>query len=149
MPSRVIKTKQDLDGWVRFLQAQNLPMTVSKVAGAKRSDAMNRTIHLWFGEVAAYMGDRTADEVKAECNLRFGLPILTRDDAEWSSAFGYIFNSLSYPAKLKAIRVLDVPFTRRMTVKQLTEYMDAMQVEYRGQGVHLTDPEMMKYGEMK
>lgn len=149
MTSRVIKTQGDLEGWFKFLSLQPMPMTVSQTKGAKRTRPQNRTIHLWFGEIAAYMGDRTADEVKAECNLRFGLPILTRDDAEWSSAFGYIFNSLSYPAKLKAIRVLDVPFTRRMTVKQLTEYMDAMQVEYRGQGIHLTDPELMKYGEMR
>jgi len=125
-----------------------MPMTVSQTKGAKRTRPQNRTIHLWYGELAVQRGDVTPADVKAECNLQFGRPILARDDAEWESAFGYIFDALSYPAKLKAIRVLDVPFTRRMTVPQLKEYMDAMQTEYRSQGFHLTDPEMQKYGDM-
>jgi hypothetical protein len=75
------------------------------------------------------LGDRGA-EIKALCNLTYGRPILDRDDEEWKAAFGYIFDSLSHAAKLKAMRVLDVPITRRMSVVQLSEYMDQMARDY-------------------
>ena len=111
----------------------------------KRTDAMNRTIHKWFGEIASHRGDVTKLEVKAECNLTYGVPIKRRDSNEWGAVFGYLFDSLNYPAKVKALRLLDIPVTRDMTVKQLIEYMDQMQRDYRGQGVVLTDPDARKY----
>lgn len=145
MASRVIKTEEDRAAWIEFLAAQNLPMTVSKLAGVKRSLPQNAILHKWMMEVAAYYGDRTPGEVKAECNLTFGRPILARDNPEWEAAFGYIFDNLSYQAKLKAIRVLDIPFTRQMTVSQLTEYLDGMLSTYRSQGIFLTDPNLQGY----
>jgi hypothetical protein len=74
-------------------------------------DQRRRTdlIHKNFTEIANHYGDRTAHEVKAECNLTYGRPILDRDDEEWKAAFGYIFDNLNHAAKLKAIRVLDIP----------------------------------------
>lgn len=139
--SKVIKTQEDLARWVDFLNAQPLPITVAQTAGAKRTNPQNALVHRWFGEIAAHFGDKTAKEVKAECNLMFGLDIM-RQDADWASAFDYIFQSLSYAAKIKAIMVFDIPFTRKMTVPQLTQYMDEMGREYRGRGVYLTDPEL-------
>lgn len=120
-------------------------LTVTQRA-EQRTNAQNRLIHRWFADIARHhsFGETEAD-IKAECNLMFGRPILARDNPEWDSAFGYIFDALSKPAKLKAIRVLDVPFTRKMGVKQLTEYMDEMQRFYAQQGVVLTDPEARKY----
>lgn len=142
--TKVLKTPEDLAQWVTFLTAQTLPITVAQTAGAKKTNAQNKTIHMWFGEIAAHCGDKTAKEVKAECNLEFGLDIM-RQDVEWASAFDYIFQSLSYPAKIKAIMVFDIPFTRKMTVPQLTGYMDEMGREYRQRGVYLTDPELQGY----
>lgn len=110
-----------------------------------RTDRQNRTIHLWFKQIAQQRGDMTEAEVKAECNLTYGKPILARDDDEWASAFGYIFDSLSHLAKLKALRVFDIPITRRMNVKQLSEYIDQMQKDYREAGFNLVDPEMRKW----
>lgn len=121
------------------------PFALSWVVGEPRSRAQNRTVHKWYGEVAAHLGDTPADHIKAECNLMFGRPILARDNPEWEAAFGYIFDALNLPAKIKAIRVLDIPFTRRMTMAQLSEYMDAMRRHYDEIGIRLTDPEAMKY----
>ena len=111
-----------------------------------RTLAQNRLVHRWFADIARHhsFGSSEAD-IKAECNLTYGLPIMLRDDPEWASAFSYIFADLNRPTKLKAIRVLDIPFTRRMGVKQISEYMDQMQRDYRELGVHLTDPEARKY----
>lgn len=120
-------------------------LTVTEKA-EQRTSAQNRLVHRWFADIARHhsFGESEAD-IKAECNLMFGRPILSRDDPEWESVFGYIFDALNKPSKLKAIRVLDVPFTRKMGVKQLTEYMDEMQRFYAQQGVVLTDPEARKY----
>ncbi len=115
-------------------------------AGEARTKAQNRLIHRWFGDIAKQIGGQSAADIKAECNLTYGRPILARDDPEWEQAFGYIFDALNRPAKLKAIRVLDVPFTRRMRVAQLTEYMTQMRRDYEEAGMRLTDPEEKKWG---
>ena len=114
-------------------------------AAESRTSAQNRLVHLWFADVARAMVGMSEFEIKAECNLTYGRPILARDDPVWAGAFGYIFDSLNRPSKLKAIRVLDIPFTRRMGVKQLSEYMDQMQRDYAEVGISLTDPEAQKY----
>jgi len=114
-------------------------------AEKSRTDAQNRLVHKWFADVSAVMIGQHASDIKAECNLFYGRPILVRDDPEWGAEFDYIFDALSLPAKLKAIKVLDIPFTRRMGVKQLNEYMTQMQQDYAELGVTLTDPEARKY----
>lgn len=141
----VIRDAVDTRRFLMMLDGFERPFTLAWTPGEKRTNNQNNTIHMWFQDVVDHFGDTPFDNVKAECNLQFGRPILERDDPEWSSAFGYIFDALSLPAKLKAIRVLDIPFTRRMTVPQQREYMDAMQRHYAEIGVSLRDPEARKY----
>lgn len=121
-----------------------LPFTASIAKGVKRSQAQNNTIHQWFTDIAKQTHEAMMD-VKAHCNMTYGRPILLRDDAEWCEVFEAVLRPLPYPLALRAVKVLDVPFTRRMRVKQLTEYMDAMSRDYRQRGIWLTDPEAMKY----
>lgn len=111
----------------------------------ERSARQNRTIHKWFEQIAMQQPGMSKAEVKAQCNLTYGVPILRRDDPEWAGAFGYIFADLNHASKLKAIRVLDIPVTRNMKVGQLCEYMDQMQRDYREAGFVLIDPEARKY----
>lgn len=139
--TRTIRTSDDLGQWITHLGNMRLPFTASTVVGSKRSEEQNRTIHKWFGEIAAQRGDMSPQEVKAECNLKYGLPIMQRDDAEWAAVFGHLFRGLDYEKKCIAIRIMDVPFTRRMKVKQLTEYMDQLSRDERARGTILTDPE--------
>ena len=144
---RTIENPRQLLAFMAELGSQVFPFTINVSKDKRRSLAMNRTIHKWFGEIARHYRDRSEAEVKAECNLVYGVPIKRRDDEEWSAAFGYIFDALNKPSKVKALRVLDIPVTRDMTVKQLGEYMDQMFRDYREQGVFLTDPELQKYQE--
>lgn len=117
-------------------------------AGEARTKAQNRLLHRWFEDIARALVGQSEAEIKADCNLTYGRPILARDDPEWDAEFGYIFDHLPHAAKLKAIRLLDVPFTRRMKVKQLTEYMDQMRRDYAERGIYLTDPEARKYADL-
>jgi hypothetical protein len=38
MTTRILKTDADRIGWVRFIEAQPIPVTVSLLKGAKRSN---------------------------------------------------------------------------------------------------------------
>jgi hypothetical protein len=126
---------------LHFVACAEQPFTLTFSKDKDRTGAQNNLVHKWFADIAKQKGDESAAEIKALCNLTYGRPILDRDDEEWKAAFGYIFDSLSHAAKLKAMRVLDVPITRRMSVVQLSEYMDQMARDYREQGFRLTDPE--------
>jgi hypothetical protein len=145
--TRIVKTDDDLDRLIKYIRFRSKPFTAVITDGAKRSLNQNSLVHKWFSEIARHMGDRTDAEVKAECNLTYGLEIM-RQDPEWDSAFGYLFDSLPYAAKLKAIRVLDVPFTRKMKVSELKGYMDQMQRDYREMGIFLTDPDLRGYEDL-
>ena len=142
---RTLNTQRDTARLIADIKGMQLPVVVAIRDGVDRSSEQNRLIHRWFAEIANWQGDTTELEVKANCNLTYGRPILSRDDPEWDAVFGYLFDTLAHEKKLKAIRILDVPFTRRMGVKQLSEYMTQMQKDYREAGVPLTDPEMLKY----
>lgn len=120
---------------------------VVTICAANRTTEQNALLHKWFSEIATQKGDESMLDVKAYCNLTYGRPILVRDDPEWETIFGYLFDQLPHDKKLKAIRVLDVPFTRRMGIKQLSEYMTQMQRDYRELGYFLTDPELRGYDE--
>jgi len=145
MAGRIIKTRDDLDGWLGALVSQPLPLTVSFTRGAKRTNPQNKTIHMWYGEIAQQLGDTTSIDVRAECKLVFGVPILRRDDAAFRAEYDRDFRPLPYEKKLRLFRLLDPAITSLMNVKQLTEYMDAMQQHHRPAGVFLTDPELRKY----
>lgn len=128
-----------------FLGKQSFPMTVSHAAGAKRSNPQNRTIHMWYGEAATKLGDTTAEDVRAECKLQFGVPILRRDDAAFLLEYDTSFKPFPYETKRKLFKALNPAITSRMTKPQLTEYMDAMRAHFAKGQIYLTDPELRKY----
>jgi len=146
MTSRTIRTESELAGWGRFLACQPLPFTVSYAKGIKRSLPQNATLHAWFGQIAAETF-QTQAEVKAECKLRYGLPIMERDNPAWVAEWSPLYGPLPYAQRLKLFEVL--PVSSKMTTRQMAEFMDAVQKEYRGQGIELIDPEARKYEGME
>lgn len=128
-----------------FLGGEAYPMTVSHAKGEKRTNPQNRTIHMWYSEAATRLGDTTERDVRAECKLQFGVPILRRDNAAFRLEYDTDFKPFPYETKRKLFKALDPAITSQMTVKQLAEYMDAMQQHFAQMGIHLTDPELRKY----
>ena len=125
---------------------EDFPFRIIVLKGKEeRTKAQNRMIHKWFGEIAKQKGDEDMMDIKLDCNIAYGEPILVRDDPEWEAVFGHLFRGLNIEQKRKAICVLGVPFTSRMSKEQLSEYMERMSRDYRQQGFELTDPELMKY----
>ena len=109
-----------------------------------RTSAQNRTIHMWFGQVAKHSGDWDATEVKGFCHRQWGLPIKMRC-AQFSWIWERTGSKMPYEkqCKLLASGVLNV--SSSMSVEELSEYMEAMSRHYRSEGVYLTDPEAAKY----
>jgi hypothetical protein len=142
MPSRILRTETDRAAWARFLAAQSLPMTVSAVKGAKRSNPQNALFHQWCGQIAAAT-DQSAAEVKAECKLIYGLPIMEAECLAWVAEWQPLYGPLPYAMRRKLFEC--IPMTSLMTVKQLSAMMSAIQREYRAQGIALVDPDAMKY----
>lgn len=148
MATRVIRTADEALALSRFIMARSkFPVTVTITQGAARSDLQNRLAQRWFTDIARQLGDQTHEEVRAECKLRFGVPILRAENEAFRQSYDATIRPLPYAAKLEAMRVLDLPVTRLMTVKQMTAFMDEMQREWSGKGVRLTDPEQLKYEE--
>jgi hypothetical protein len=145
--TRILRDPSDIPRLAVFLAARKLPLTVTITAGASRSNAQNRLSHRWYSDIARQMDDRTAEEVRAECKLQFGVPILLRDNGPFCAAWDKATGRLTYAEKLEAVRAFDLPVTRLMTTPQMTEYLDTLQRHWTQNGVRLADPEAMKYEE--
>jgi len=147
MPSRIIRTPEDLARLGKMLSALSLPITVSWAKGADRSSEQNRLMWLWAGEVAEQLQDRAAADVQAEWKLRIGVPMLRAEDEDFRAAYDRSVKPLPYEAKIVAMRDLDFPVTRRMTARQMCRFLDEVQRQCLDAGLALTepDPEMADY----
>lgn len=145
MPTKIIREPAHVGALAKMLSERKLPITVTWVQGAPRSQAQNRLAQRWFADIATQLGDQTHDEVRAFCKLTIGVPILRGENEAFCASYDRILKPLSYEEKLAAIAAFDLPVTRMMTAKQMTAFMDEMQRKWSGQGVRLTDPEAMKY----
>ena len=139
MPSRILRNKADLADLGKLLGALKLPVTVYWVGGGIRSLPQNQIMWLWAAEVAQQCGDRTPNEVQRDWKLRFGVPILRADDAEFRAFYDEAIRPWPYEKKAAAMEY--VPVTRLMKVPQMRDFLDAVQRECLENGFHITDPE--------
>jgi len=145
MPTKIIRDPIHVEALANMLRGRKLPITVTWTQGAPRSTAQNRLAQRWFTDVSTQLGDQTHEDVRAECKLRFGVPILRAENEAFRISYDRVIKSLPYEQKLDAIKAFDMPVTRLMTAKQMTAFMDEMQKHWSAQGVRLTDPEALKY----
>ena len=147
MPHRVIDTPEDLAELTRFMCSLKLPITVEWVQGRDRTRDQNALQWLWAAEVAQQLGDRDAADVQADWKLRYGVPIMREDSAEFRDAYDAMIKPLPFEAKQRVMRDLDFGVTRLMKVRQMVRYMDTIQRECLQMGLRLTepDPALAKY----
>jgi len=142
MTTRTVQTDLDLEALVALLKTRPRPYTVNITKGIHRTTDQNRLQWLWLNEIAEQLGDRTAEEIRAECKLRFGVPILRAENEAFRDKYDRIVKPLPYEAKIELMgEPIDFPVTRLMTTKQLTQYLDAIYAHYTAQGCRLTIPE--------
>lgn len=139
---RTVNGPSDFPALIAFLGDFPTPFTISVMKGKGRSLDQNALLHKWCGEIARQGEQDDMLGVKADCNIRWGIPILRRDDEAYDRWIDYL--SLTHEQTVFAIRKGLLPCTRLMTKAQLSEYMNAMQAEYLQQGFKLTDPDLME-----
>lgn len=114
-------------------------LRVNVKAGIGRSLDQNAISHAWYNEIAIQTAD-TPENVKCECKLRFGVPILRAEDADFREMYdNSILRNLTYEQKLKAMRF--IPVTSSMTKPQLSRYLEHIQQSYAQQGVIVQFPD--------
>ena len=145
MPTKIIREPPHVDALAILLRGRKLPITVTWTMGAPRSTQQNRLAQRWFTDIATQLGDQTHEDVRAECKLRFGVPILRAENEAFKLSYDRVFKPMPYEQKLEAIKAFDLPVTRLMNGKQMTAFMDEMQRHWIAQGVRLTDPEALRY----
>lgn len=145
MPSRVLRSPEDADKLANLLRDRKFPQTVTWQAGELRSGKQNRLLYRWYADISRQLGDQTANEIRAECKLTLGVPILRHGDEAFRAFYDAGVRPLTYEAKLKAMEY--IPVSSHMTTPQMTEYLNAIDRKYSPLGVMLTDPEAMKYEE--
>jgi len=145
MPTRAIRTEADLERFITHLRHKRLPLSVTVTDGRVRSVHQNRLQRLWCNEVADQSGDVTAEEVRGQCKLWFGVPILRAENEEFRAAYDRAVRPLDYETKIALMmEPLDFPVTRLMKVDQKVRYLNAIYNHFSAQGLELTqpDPEM-------
>lgn len=145
MPTKIIREPEHIAALVNMLAGRKLPLTVSWSQGASRAEAQNRLAQRWFTDIARQLGDTTHEDVRADCKVSFGVPILCAENDAFRRGWQATFAPLGYEAVRQAVKALDVPVTRLMTVAQMTAFMDAVSAHWLARGVYLTDPEALKY----
>lgn len=111
-------------------------LKITVVSGKKRSLDANALSHLWYAQISRELGEDTPEDVHCECKLRFAVPILRAEDAEFRAFYDQaIKQALSYSEKLAAMRFL--PATRLMTREQMGRYLTDVQRDYARRGVLL------------
>jgi hypothetical protein len=138
MAHRILENAQDLDDFATFLGNLRLPITVEWVQGRDRTKDQNALQWLWASEAGGQLG-HTADEQQREWKLRFGVPILREDSADFRATYDRLIKPLSYSEKLEAMRFIDV--TSIMKVRQMVRFLDAIWKECGELRVKLTDPD--------
>lgn len=148
MPSRIVRDPHQFDELVGLLSDVKLPLTISWVKGADRSDEQNNLMWIWAGEVAEQMQDRGADEVQAEWKLEIGVPIMRADDVEFRELYDMTIKPLPYELKIKAMRLPGFfPVTSKMKVRQMCRFMNLVEQRCAERGLQLTQPpdDLAKY----
>jgi hypothetical protein len=148
MATRVLNSKEGIGPLADFLGARDkFPLTITITNGAARRDRQNRLAQRWFTDVSRQKEDETHEEVRADCKLHFGVPILRAENEAFRQSYDRTMRPLDYETKLAAMKNLDIPVTRLMTVKQMTAFMDEVQRHWSGLGFRLTDPAALRYEE--
>ena len=138
MTTRHLITKEDAQRWADLIVGLPLPVTVTWKEGKIRGLSQNALFHAWMGQIAKATSD-TIDSVKADCHIRWGIPILRGEDAAYAD---FIQRALGGRTRAEVKKVIEdgfLPCTRIMSKPQLSRYMDAVWREYAPH-VQLWDP---------
>lgn len=136
-----LSTESAIAAFLQFVGQHRLTgkRPIFELVPETRSIDQNAMFYALYSQIATQAGDQSVNDVRRECKLRIGVPILRGSDAEFKTLYDKcIRDALTYEEKLVAMDVL--PVTRRMNKQQGTEYIDTILREYSKQGYALINP---------
>jgi hypothetical protein len=140
MTIRLIKTEQQRELLIKYVQNRRLPFSADISEADIRSNKQNALQHMWLRELED-QGDNTAEEYRGYCKLHFGVAIMKAESLEWAEKYDRIIKPLDYAKKLEMmIEPMDFPVTRLMSPKGAMQYLDKIYQHFTGLGFCLTDP---------
>ena len=142
MPESIVNSQKSLHeciGEITEAWGHDKWLRVRWTNGKRRTLSQSALSHCWYDQIAKELGDQTEEEVKCECKLRFGVPILRADDPDFRDMYDSGIKGLTYETKLKAMRF--IPVTSLMSREQLSKYLEQLQREFAGRGISLEFPE--------
>lgn len=122
--SQVVSALEALDNDAAF----HVEITDAGVASLEQ----NSGVYALYKAIALAMDDRTPRDVKRECKLCHGVPMLRAADPEYRAVYDAVLKPLTYAQKLQAMDYW--PVTRLMSKAQKSDYIDEIQRQY---GVYL------------
>lgn len=148
MTTRIIRTPEDTVKLADMIVARGqYPLTVTITKGAPRRNAQNRLSFAWYQDIARDLGDRDVSEVRAECKVIHGAPILCQEVPAFEASWSRLRSRFSHEEIIEFVRDTELPVTSLMTVRQMSAYLDAVQRRYAPMGVHLRSLADLKYQE--
>ena len=126
----------------QIVQVQPPLIITVKEGEETRRDRQNRFAFEAYKQIAKILGDRPADDVRAETKLHIGVPILRGEDDYFRAKYDDHMRGLPYETKLAMmVEPFEFPVTRLMTVKQMAEYITQMLAYWDKQGASFALPD--------
>ena len=111
---------------------------VFELVPEKRSLDQNALSFALYSQIAEQLQDQSIDEVRRECKLRHGVPILRGGSESFREQYDKVIKPHDYETKLAIMGWL--PVTSLMNKAQFSEYLDAVIRAYSQQGISITMP---------
>jgi hypothetical protein len=148
-----LKTKDDQLRAATIVSEQipnmiNPPEVVIREPTLTRSDNQNRLYWAWVG-LAANLKNEIKDDIHQQWKKKYLLPILRRDDEEFNKIFAPL-RRLWDIDKESALHMYNqiskLTSTTQLSVKQMQEYMNEIQLDMAREGIDLPDGDDFRKG---
>jgi hypothetical protein len=141
----IVRDAEKHEGMIEVLKRKlRFPYVMKITDGEPRSLAQNRLVHKWYGELADQDPQPDHDGIyyEAYCKLHFGVGIMKEDDPEYAAFYDQFVKPRPYEEKIEMMKPpYGFPVTSEMTMKQMTRYMDIINMNAAKNGLILTQPD--------
>lgn len=107
---------------------------------SKRGLSSNALSHVWYKYIADFIAD-DIKSVKAQCKIDHGLPIALNNQ-ETFPALAYILDKTNFwniPREKQIILISGISITSLFNTKEMSDYLNSMQVFWGSAGLQLTN----------
>jgi len=109
--------------WAFWTKNKNINVSLS----TKRSLDQNALVNQWYTDIAHCCQDSFLN-IRRQCKLNYGVPILSRDDIYRERVFNSLKKSFPYDKLLEIMDIFSV--TSVMSTEQLKEYLNQMHEDH-------------------